>query len=340
MTKKILLLTSLTWSLVNLWPADFPSAEISTPRINAKIYLPDAKNGFYQGTRFDWSGVVYSLQAAGHNYYGPWFQKTDPAVHDFVYEGSDIVAGPCSAITGPVDEFGPLAYDEAKAGGHFIKIGIGVLRKPDDTKYDNYRLYAIDDPGKWKVQKNRDSIEFIQEVADPSSGYGYTYRKTIRLTPGKPEMVLEHSLKNSGNRAMQTTVYNHNFLVLDNLAPGPGVAITVPFQIQTPRPPMKELASISGNKIRYLKTLEGRDVVTTPLRGFSGSPKDNQIRIEDGRIGAGMTIEADRPLSRESLWSVRTVIAMEPFISIAIEPGRDFTWKSVYHYYAFPARAK
>src|ERR1700748_788234 len=93
-----------------------PQAEIANSVIRAKLYLPDATRGFYRGTRFDWSGVVGDLQYAGHSYYGPWFTQTDPTVSDFVYRGTEIVAGPCSAITGPVEEFGVLGYDYAQPG--------------------------------------------------------------------------------------------------------------------------------------------------------------------------------------------------------------------------------
>ena len=153
-------------------------------------------------------------------------------------------------------------------------------------------------------------------------------------------MVLEHSLKNTGSRAVRTSVYNHNFLVLDGQPPGPGFVITVPFQIQTRRPPTKELAEIRGNQIVYVKTLENRDIVTTPLQGFTDSPEDNDIRIENSRLGVGMRITADRPLSSESLWSIRTVLAMEPFVTMLIEPGNEFTWKSTYTYYTLPAGTK
>jgi hypothetical protein len=114
--------------------ADAPHVQISNDLMQVTLYLPDAAHGFYRGTRFDWSGVVADLHYAGHSYYGPWFTKTDPDVSDFVFQGEDIVAGPCSAITGPVEEFGVLGYEEAKAGGTFLKIGVGVLRKPDDAK--------------------------------------------------------------------------------------------------------------------------------------------------------------------------------------------------------------
>jgi hypothetical protein len=341
---KTLILTLLglsNASFASLWAAEFPTSELTNGLIQAQIYEPDAKKGYYRATRFDWSGVVYSLRYKGHNYYGSWFQAIDPGVHDFVYKGPNIVASPCTAITGPVDEFAPLGWEEAKPSRNFIKIGVGVLRKPaDGNKYDNFRLYEIVDSGKWSVKKGRDFIDFIQEVTDSSSGYGYVYHKTIRLVEGRPEMLLEHNLRNSGSRAIRTSVYNHNFLVLDGQPPGPGLVITVPFQIQAGQMLNKQLAEILGNQIVYRKTLEGQEVVTTSLLGFGDASKDNEIRIEDSRVGAGMKIAADRPLSSASLWSIRSVMAMEPFVSVAIEPGNEFSWKSTYSYYTLPIGAK
>jgi hypothetical protein len=338
--KPILALNSLGLSVGLLAAANYPGAEIANGSIRAKIYLPDAAKGFYRGTRFDWSGVLYSLQYQGHDYYGPWFQRMDPKVRDFIYDGPDIVAGPCSAITGPVDEFRPLGWDTAAPGGVFVKIGVGALRKPDDGKYDNYKLYEIADPGRWTIRRRRDSIEFTQALAEPVSGYGYLYRKTLRLAKGRPEMTLEHSLKNTGTRAIETTVYNHNFLVLDRRPPGPGMVITVPFQIQSRRPPNKELAEIRGNQIVYLKTLEGRDVVQTPLQGFGDSPAASEIRIESAPLGAGMKIVANRPLASLSLWSIRSTVSMEPFTALSVAPGAEFTWTSTYTYYTLPAGKK
>jgi hypothetical protein len=319
--------------------ADFPSAEITNGVVRAKMYLPEAQRGFYRGTRFDWSGVIYSLQANGHDYYGPWFDKTDPSVHDFVYREAEIVAGPCSAITGPVDEFGPLGYDEAKAGDTFVKIGVGALRKTDDRRYDNYHLYEIAEGGRWTIRKHRDELDLTHSLPDAGSGHAYVYQKTVKLIKGKAEMLLTHRLQNVGKRAIQTTVYNHNFLVWDHQPPGPGVTISVPFAIQTPQPLQSEWAEVRGHQIVYLRTLEGRDTVATPLAGFHNSPDDNQVRIENSHVGAGLRWQTDRPLWRESLWSIRTVIAMEPFVSLSIEPGAQFTWSTVYDYYTVPKPA-
>ena len=154
-----------------------PEVPIADGPIQARIYLPVVNGGFYRGTRFDWSGVIGSLKYGGHDYYPQWFERSDPNVHDFIYDGADIVAGPCTAAVGPAEEFAmPLGFDEAKASGTFVKIGVGVLRKLDDKKYDIFRLYPIADGGKWTVTPKPDSIEFRHELAD-FSGYAYEYRK-------------------------------------------------------------------------------------------------------------------------------------------------------------------
>ncbi len=316
---------------------DPPRHEIANRHIKAKLYLPDPLYGFYRGTRFDWSGVIASLEYWGHNFYGPWFTRYDPSVEDFIYKDADIIAGAASAITGPSDEFQkPLGYDAANSGGTFVKIGVGVLRKPDDSKYAAFRKFEIVDSGKWRVRKGRDHVEFTQELKDPTSGYGYTYRKTIRLTSGKPEMTIEHKLTNTGRLPIRTNVYNHNFLVLDKSGPGPDLVITLPFDIRSPRPPAPELAEIKGRQILYKKTLENQERVFFPIQGYSQDPKDYDIRIEHRKAGVGMRITGDRPLSGKTLWSIRSVMAIEPFVDILVDPGKDFDWKYTYTYYSLP----
>jgi hypothetical protein len=326
-------LLSLTIGSPSVRAADFPQAEISNGQITAKIYLPDAKNGYYRSTRFDWSGAVYSLEYKGHNFYGPWFDRIDPKVINWVFQGPDIVSGPCSALEGPVDEFQTvLGWDDAKPGGTFIKIGVGVLRKIG-TDYNRYLPYEVVDPGSWSVEKHKDSIVFQQELSDPALGFGYVYRKVVRLVKGRPEMVIERSLKNTGKREIQSTTYDHNFVVLDKQPPGPDFTFKVPFQIESPRPPKKEQAEIRGNEIVYKKTLTGEDQVAVPIQGFGDSAKDNEIVIENKKVGAGVRVSGDRPLIRNILWSIRTVLADEPYIAIDIQPGSEFTWKNRFEYY-------
>lgn len=332
----ILLLIFFSGSLLS-YAANYPQATISNGLVTAKMYLPDAKNGYYRSTRFDWSGAVYNLQYKGHNYYGRWYDSVDPKVINWVFRDGKMVNGSCGALDGPVDEFEvPLGWDEAKPGGTFIKIGVGVLRKTGE-KYNRFFPYDVVDTGKWAVKNHKDSVEFTQVLSDPELGYSYVYRKIVRLVKGKPEMVIERSLKNTGRLEIKSQVYDHNLMVLDNQPPGPDFTIKLPFQIQTPRPPNKKLVDVRGNQIVYTKQLTGEDQAVVFIQGFGDSAKDSEIVIENSKVGAGMKISGDRPLIREFLWSIRKVLAFEPYIAIDVQPGAEFNWSNTYDYYTLAA---
>jgi hypothetical protein len=317
--------------------ADPPQARISNGQITAKIYLPDATNGFYRSTRFDWSGAVYSLQYKGHDFYRAWFDKIDPSVINWVHQDGQIVSGLCSGLWGPVEEFEtPLGWNDAQPGGTFIKIGVGVLRRGDGN-YNRYRPYEVLDPGKRSVKTAKDAIEFTEELNDPATGYGYLYKKIVRLAPGKPEMTIEHSLKNTGKRAIVSTVYNHNFVVIDKQGPGPDYTFKVPYEIKETRPANNGLTEVHGNQVVFLKPYSGQDEAAVFLQGFSADPKDTEIVIENKKAGAGVKISGDHPLTRAFVWSIRTVLAVEPYIAINIEPGAEFTWKNQFDYYTLSA---
>jgi hypothetical protein len=187
------------------------------------------------------------------------------------------------------------------------------------------------------VKKHKDWIEFQQVLSDPASGYAYVYRKTIRLEKGKPDMVIEHSLKNTGKKTIVSSVYNHNFMVLDRQPPGPDFTFKVPFDIKPLRPLDKNVVQVHGKEIVYQRPLTGKDQVAVLFEGFGNTPSDFQIDIENKKVGAGIRIRGDRPIVRELLWSIRTVLAVEPYIAINVEPGAEFTWKDMLEYYTLPA---
>jgi hypothetical protein len=172
-------------------------------------------------------------------------------------------------------------------------------------------------------------------VHDPSSGYGYVYIKTLRLIKGKPEMVIEHILKNVGTRSIQGSTYNHNFLVLQNEAPGPAFTIALPFKPIIDEEKNRGLVQVLSDRIIFLKTLSGKGRVYTGIEGFGKIPSDYRIRIENKNVKAGMIISGDRPLSKMALWSIRSVLAAEPFIDYTVNPGKETSWQVKYEYYTF-----
>jgi hypothetical protein len=321
-------------STVTLFAAEPPQKEISGGGIRVKINLPDAKDGYYKGSRFDWAGQIYSLEYAGHNYYGPWYTQRREDVLDWAYEGNEILVGGPSSATGPAEEFAVLGYDDAQPGGTFVKIGVGTLKKPDTAAYNHINVYEIADTGKWDIRSGPNFVEFTQTLNGPN-GYAYVYRKTVRLATDKPQMTVEHSLKNTGTKLIAGTVYSHNFLTLDHKPIGSGYTITFPYELKVTRPPNADVAEVRGNKIVYKKTLEGQDRGGVQFTGNSTTdPKDNAFTIESPALGAGMRVQGDHPMLRIALWAIRSVTGVEPFTELNIEPGKEFRWNYAYEYYA------
>jgi hypothetical protein len=318
------------------YPGSYPQTEISNGVLRATIYLPDAEKGFYRGMRFDWAGVMASLEYKGHGYFGPFFEKFDPAVAD-VEIGDPVVAGIASAASGPVEEFigadeSALGYSEAKPGEAFCKVGVGALRKIDYAPYSSYVNYPIVSGGKRTVKSGPDWIEFTQ-VADCGVGYAYDYTKTIRLLKNEPVMNIEHHLVNRGAKTIETQVYDHNFMVIDHQGAGPAVEVAFPFSPK-PTKPLDPLAEVRGKQLVFPKELKGKDTFYGEFRGFGKTVADYEIRVENKSTGAGVVITADQPLANLGVWAVRTIVAPEPYIAIKIPAGHDFTWKYTYRFYS------
>ncbi|MBC8164906.1 MAG: hypothetical protein H7Y20_03415 [Bryobacteraceae bacterium] len=301
---------------------EFPEAQITNKAITAKFYLPNAERGYYRGTRFDWSGVIYSLRANGHEYFGQWFEKYDPKLHD--------------AIQGPVEEFltdgAGLGYAEAKPGESFIRIGVGIVRKTDDKPYERFRTYEILDPGRWTIRPENDRVVFIHELSD-DAGYAYRYTKTVRLVGSKPEMIIEHALRNTGKKPIATQQYNHNFFVMDGQPTGPEASAQFPFTLKADKPVNPELASVEGGKISYKRELEKGQSVFAEFTGYSGSASEFDVKVENKKAGTGVRIVGDRPIAKLYYWSIRTTLCPEVYIDLQVDPGKETKWKYTYTFY-------
>ena len=306
--------------------ASAPAISISNGQITAKVARIDAAQGFYNGTRFDQAGVITSLILNGKEFYGPWFEKTAPGVLDYTYVGDDIVAGPDSAISGPVEEFAPLGFETEP--GPFIKPGVGILYQPDTQPYDHYRHYPVLDAGQRTTTATKTSVTFTQTVT--SGGTAYLYQKTLRLTPGKPELVIEHTLKNTGSRVINTSVYDHNFL---RIVPGNGgVTVTFPFAPAAANPPPSDLMRIQGNSLTYIRPMVNKERISFLVTGFGKTAADYDFTISGS--GASVRVQGDQPVTRMNIFSVDRVQSVEPYIAIDLAPGAETRWTYTYTFTA------
>ena len=325
----------LVSTTVGIAMAQAPQAQIDNGVLHVTVELPDAANGFYRGTRFDWSGAITSLTFAGHSYFGPWFTSMDPSIHDYIFTPQGITSGKASADSGPVEDFSPLGFDAAKPGETFVKLGVGTLRKSDNRAYDSMRDYPIVDPVAWQINAKPTSIEFTQKIIDNGSGYGYLYTKTVRLEPGQPRMAIEHTLKNLGRLPIVTDVYCHNFTAIDHQPIGPDYSIALPFAIKLDSAPDPALAAAEGNRFVYRKLFVDHDVIDVTST-FNPPQPNNDIRVENSHAKAGVRITGDHPMTIFEVWAIRQVMGIEPWIHLTAAPGETIHWTYNYLYYTVP----
>jgi len=312
----------LAVSISPIAAAEIPQAEIASGAVHAILYPPDAAGGYYRATRFDWSGVIAKLEWKGHSYFGQWFDRYDPKTND--------------AIVGPVEEFltggAGLGYAEAKPGDCFVKIGVGALRKPDESAFHQFQTYEICDSGKWTVRRGPDWMEFVQELP-AVNGYAYVYRKKVSLRDNPPGLVLEHSLRNTGRKTIETAVYEHNFFMLDSQPTGPDIVVSFPFAVRAAQA-SPGLAETRGNQVVFLRELARGQTVHTDLEGYGGDARDYDIRVENRKTGAGVRQTCDRPISKLVLWSIRTTVCPEAYIDLRVEPQQEANWRISYEFYS------
>jgi hypothetical protein len=320
---------------------DHPKALLSNGKLSALVFLPDAQNGYYRSTRFDWSGVVGCVSLSGHTFFGEWFAQYDPLKND--------------SITGPVEEFrtddGPMrrdgpkgelivhpaaiGYDDAKPGELFLKPGVGVLRKVDNAPYQFGGAYPIVDTGKWAVKVKPRSVTFRQVLNGPQ-GYAYVYEKTLTLDKNDSVMTLDHSLKNTGQKIIDTNVYDHDFFMLDGKPSGPGMVVHFTFEPKA-EDPLGPAAKIVGKDLVYVDALTPRKGVSGYLTGYSEKASDYDFTLEDKNSKVGVQQTSDSPLARLYFWSTLTTICPEGYIHLNVPPGKTSHWKIRYRFFA-PAK--
>ena len=299
----------------------YPTADLSNGIINARVAIDTGNmQNYYRATRFDWSGIIYSLEFKGHSYFGEWVDKVDPYIHD--------------SICGPVEEFAQIGYEAAPVGGEFLKIGVGTLKKTENAPYAFRQLYQIVNPGKWECSHTKNSVSYKHTLNSEIASYEYS--KQIELVPGKPVMKIRHALKNTGKTPIETTVYDHNFFMLDNQRAGKPISVKFAFEPKDPEAVLfnaEKYTSLKGNTLSFTEDFKPGDLAL--YRGLKGLDKveNYDFRLENSNTGAAVRFTCDRPLMKTTFWSCYMTYCAEPFIKISVAPGETFDWTISYEFY-------
>ncbi len=297
---------------------DYPQIEIFDERVKLTVMLPDAAEGFYRGTRFDWSGQIVRAECGGHSYFAPWRLPHDPT-------NNECAAGPAEELA----KNNPLGYADAAPGETFIKPGVGLLVR-DEADYLFSNDYEIAKCGQWEVSSGDGWIEFAQQLAGPN-GWAYSYVKRIEIATDAPGFVIGHRMTNTGRKRIDILHYNHNFTIIDDAPISDAYELELPFEIGLSTKP-NDLYRIDGRRFAIARELGEKDIVWAVLQGFGDSAADNAGVIRNTATGAGLRFKGDLPCIEYYVYGERTCICPEPLVRIEIDPGADKTWDIDYEF--------
>ncbi len=323
-------LVSLSLFVSSVAAAAPPHVILEDGGVKFTLYKADATHGFYRGTRFDHAGVFGHVEFAGHKIFGPWKGSHDPTNHD------DIV--------GPCDEFGiekALGYDDAKVGGTFLKIGVGVLERPKEEKYSFANKYKVVKPLEWKVSEVEGATIPIQiwGAEQSANGYGYRFTKVLtahenpRRVVRSPVIRLEYVLKNTGEKRITTDFYNHNFFNVDADPIGPNYSFAFPVDVKAKdlKGKFGDLVELNDKAFRFKDKLPSGEFVMAELTGFD--PKDEKHRTFEMRhkpSGVTVKVQHSYPFAKFNVWGIKTTICPEPYMAIDLKPGEEMKWSITY----------
>jgi len=298
-------------------PASF--ARLSNEHLTLTLSRPGAPDT-YCGTRFSWAGIISDVTCGAHHLFSPWQPgRLSLSLHD--------------NVSGTAGEFGmgtagmppPLGFDEARPGDGFMKIGVGILRRPDDRPYEFSGTYELIDTAPWQTEIDGARIAMRQALS--FNGFGYDYTHTIALSPDQPGFVTRHTLTNIGYKPIHQTHYSHNFISFNRQHVGPGYDLTFPFA-PGPAFDLDSPACLSGNTLTFRQPLNSP--VFAMLDGFNGAISDNQVTVRHAASALGLRIIGDRPIVRYHFFAAPGAVCPEPFVEIRLAPGQSTTWQHTY----------
>jgi len=107
----------------------------------------NAQTGYYRATRFDWSGVVYSLQYKDTTITDRGCGGRTRRFTILCTKGRTSFGGPCSSVTVPSMNSDNWDGRRRNPAGDSSRLASALCGDRTKNKYDNYRLYEVVDPG-------------------------------------------------------------------------------------------------------------------------------------------------------------------------------------------------
>ena len=292
---------------------------LRSKRLAATLMVPDAGASAYDGPRYESGGVVMQLTLDGkHTFLGK--------------EGR----GERLGGFGLIEEMGiskAVGYEEAKEGEPFLKLGIGLVARGKRPEYFFFEALPVAERFRWEVTVAGRAATFVQ-AGKAFRGTAYRYEKRIALDPEEPLLRIEHALTNTGEKAIETDQYCHNYFRFGDAPPGPDYLVEMEFPLECIMP-LNPPMVVEGKSVTFSEVLKG--AAYCRFKGQTPTAKAHAFRVRNKANGLEVEVGGDFPISYVAYYADALAASPEAFCAIAVKPGETFRWTRSY---AFGAHAQ
>ncbi len=221
---------------------------------------------------------------------------------------------------------GPLGFAETNIGDWCHKIGVGLVQK-DRANYHFLHDYKIQ-PCDFAISHTDNSVQ-VTCIGPLKNGYGYSLSKEIVLLESGFD--INYQLKNTGQKAIKTSEYGHNFLAINNNAIGQDYTLQLPFTIarlpeaENVNPEQKIV--LGQSEITFTETIT-KEFFFEDLSGGELVLARWELRDAKNKISISETCSVKT--NRVNLWGNGHIICPELFINVDVAPGQTQHWQRNY----------
>lgn len=223
------------------------------------------------------------------------------------------------------DEFEtPVGYNDAVLGGRFLKLGVGQQIKREDKPYTNRDAHEIFSYAETGIRRKEGMLSF--SVSDSLGEYAYQYEKTIALQ-GK-DLLISHTLSNTGNAILDTLWYPHPCLSRGEEKDFIFFECSSDMQAKSDgKPLLKSHSSRTGYNVYRISPCDELDKGICFV--WVGSDEKNEQAVCLGEKEIWHT-KGNFPLYEMQLFVNDRVISPEPKLKLSLGKRKTYCWSTKY----------
>ena len=296
--------------------------ELCSSNLKLRLAAPGTN---YKSTRFDWSSQAVSVIFANHQQCA---SSERPLEHPLYSQGGQGLA--C--------EFGirtPIGYTDCAVGDWFPKLGVGFIQRENAGEYDFFHHYAVMRPLEYQISHDLpvdvpsgSQSATIIGTCSPYRGYAWTMSRTWIVRDNTIEN--RCSLRNTGDKVLETTEYCHNFIQPGNAKIGPQTFLEFGFPLAEKFEKVYDPSEcLDGGHPIFKAVPQGEFFIG----GLLDKPaKNTWWQMHSPANGLTIRETLDQACIRADLWGNARVISPELFVLIRVEPGKSQNWNRIYKF--------